>query len=45
MQNLKAFDDDAGSRLEGIGGEPLVGSGFEYELPEPNFAADLSEEE
>ena len=28
-----------------IGGEPLAGSGFESELPEPEFAADLSEEE
>ncbi len=45
MQNLKAFDDDLRSRLEGIGGEPLAGSGFEDELPEPGFAAALSEEE
>ena len=45
MQNLKAFDDDSRSRVEGIGGEPLAGSGFEGELPEPEFAADLSEEE
>jgi hypothetical protein len=45
MQNLKAFDDDNRSRMEGIGGEPLAGSGFEGELPEPEFGADLSEEE
>jgi hypothetical protein len=45
MQNLKTLDDDDRSRLEGIGGEPLAGSGFEGELPEPEFAADLSEEE
>ena len=45
MQNLKAFDDDNRSRLEGIGGEPLAGSGFESEMPELEFAADLSEEE
>lgn len=44
MQNLKAFDGDLHSRLEDIGGEPLAGSGFEDELPEPDFAADLSEE-
>jgi len=45
MQNLKAFDDDLRSPLEDIGGEQLAGSGFENELPEPGFAADLSEEE
>jgi hypothetical protein len=45
MQNLKTFDEDVQLRLEGIGGEPLTGSGFEGELPEPEFAADLSEEE
>ena len=45
MQNLQVFDGDNRSRLEGIGGEPLAGSGFEGELPEPEFAADLSEEE
>ena len=45
MQNLKVFDDDNRSRLESIGGEPLAGSGFEGELPEPEFAANLSEEE
>ena len=45
MQNLKVFDDDNRSRLEGIGGEPLADSGFESELPESEFAADLSEEE
>ena len=45
MQNLKDFEDDLHSPLEDIGGEPLAGSGFESELPEPGFAADLSEEE
>ncbi len=45
MQNLKAFDDNPCSRLDDIGGEPLVGSGFENEVPEPGFVADLSEEE
>jgi hypothetical protein len=45
MQNPKAFDNDLGSRLEDIGGEPLAGSGFEDELPESGFAADASEEE
>lgn len=45
MQNLKAFYETVQLRLEGIGGEPLAGSGFEDELPEPEFAEDLSEEE
>ena len=45
MQNLKDFDDNLQSPLEDIGGEPLAGSGFENELPETGFAADLSEEE
>jgi hypothetical protein len=45
MQNLKDFDGDLHSRIEHLGGEPLAGSGFEDELPERDFAADLSEEE
>ena len=45
MQNLKDFDDDLHSPLEDIGGEPLAGSGFESEVPELGFTADLSEEE
>jgi len=44
MHNLKAFNQDIHSLLEGVGGEPLVGSGFEDEAPEPGFAApNLSE--
>ena len=45
MQNSKAFDHDIESVLNGIGGEPLAGSGFEDEQPEPEFAANLSEED
>ena len=45
MQNLKAFDGELHSRLEDIGGDLLAGSGFEDEQPEPDFVADLSEEE
>lgn len=45
MQNSRAFDHDVESRLDGIGGEPLAGSGFEDELPESGFAANPSEEE
>jgi hypothetical protein len=39
MHNLNGFDQDTYSLLEGVGGEPLVGSGFEGEAPEPGFAA------
>ena len=45
MQNSKAFDHEIESQLTGIGGEPLAGSGFEDELPEPEFAVDPSGEE
>ena len=45
MKNLKTFEEGVQLRLEGIGGDPLTGSGFETELPEPEFAADLSEEQ
>ena len=45
MQNLNAFDEAVQLQLKGIGGEPLAGSGFEGEPPEPEFAADLREEE
>lgn len=31
-------DSDAGKLLDGIGGEPLAGSGFEDETPESDFA-------
>jgi hypothetical protein len=44
MHNLKDLDQDIHLLLEAVGGEPLVGSGFEDEAPEPGFAApDLSE--
>ena len=45
MQNSKAFDNRVESQLEGIGGEPLAGSGFEDELPEVGFVADVNKEE
>ena len=45
MQNSKAFEADIESQLDGIGGEPLTGSGFEDEPPESGFAPNLSEEE
>jgi len=39
MHNLKDFDQDIHLLLEGVGGEPLVGSGFEDEAAEPGFTA------
>jgi len=39
MHNPKDFDQDIHLLLEGVGGEPLVGSGFEEEGPERGFAA------
>ena len=44
MQNQKTLAEDVQLRLEGIGGEPLTGSGFETDLG-TRVAADLSEEE
>jgi len=45
MHNLIALDEDGQSRLEGIGGEPLAGSGFEDEQPETGFAGVKTGEE
>jgi hypothetical protein len=43
-QNLAI--DRAATLLVAVGGEPVAGSGFEAEEPEPDFAADeLSEDE
>jgi hypothetical protein len=43
-QNLPL--DRAATLLVAVGGEPVAGSGFEAEEPEPDFAADeLSEDE
>jgi hypothetical protein len=43
-QNLRI--DRAATLVVAVGGEPLAGSGFETEEPEPDFAADeLSEDE
>jgi hypothetical protein len=44
LQNLPI--DRAATLLVAVGGEPVAGSGFEAEQPEPDFAADdLSEDE
>jgi hypothetical protein len=40
MQNPNEVDKKTRSALELIGGEPLSGSGFETEMPEPEFPAD-----
>ncbi len=47
MQNsLDSQRDLSATSLDLIGGEPLAGSGFEAEEPEPGFpAAELDEEE
>jgi hypothetical protein len=37
MQNTNDFDQNVEQLLEMIGGEPLAGSGFEQEEPEPDF--------
>ena len=43
-QNLPL--DRAATLVVAVGGEPVAGSGFEAEEPEPGFAADeLSEDE
>ena len=47
MQSSQDFQRDlSAAALDGIGGEPLAGSGFETEEPEPGFsAAELDGEE
>ncbi|HEV2174940.1 MAG TPA: hypothetical protein VGR71_15310 [Nitrospira sp.] len=47
MQTSLDFQRDLlAASLDGIGGEPLAGSGFETEEPEPGFsAAELDGEE
>ena len=46
MQNSDDFRYDAPTRLiNAVGGEPLAGSGFEVEEPEPSFSVPESEGE
>ena len=47
MQNPHDFEHDLSAvSIDSIGGEPLAGSGFEAEEPEPGFSAvDLNGEE
>jgi hypothetical protein len=37
MQNTNEFDEEVQQVLDFLGGEPLAGSGFEKEEPEPDF--------
>jgi len=37
VQNSKDLDKDTQRTLNLLGGEPLTGSGFEAESPEPGF--------
>ena len=40
MQNSQDFQRDlSAASLDEMGGEPLAGSGFDAEEPEPNFSA------
>jgi hypothetical protein len=40
MQNSEDFQrDQPGASLDEIGGDPLAGSGFETEEPEPTYSA------
>lgn len=43
MQNTNDFDQRVQQLLDMIGGEPLAGSGFEEEDPEPDFRSDEEE--
>ena len=40
MQSTNDFDQRVQQLLDMIGGEPLTGSGFEQEEPEPDFHSD-----
>jgi hypothetical protein len=37
MHDLKDLNEDTRSDLDSLGAEPLAGSGFEEEPPEPEF--------
>jgi hypothetical protein len=43
MQSTNDFDQNVQQLLDMIGGEPLLGSGFEEEEPEPDFRSDEEE--
>ena len=43
MQNTNDFDRNVQALLDMIGGEPLAGSGFEGEEPQPEYGSDEEE--
>ncbi len=45
MHDPNYLDTTAQSLLTHVGGEPLTGSGFENEIPEPNFGDAVASEE
>jgi hypothetical protein len=45
MHDPNYLDATAQSLLTNVGGEPLNGSGFENEIPEPGFGAAVAREE
>jgi hypothetical protein len=45
MHDPNYLDATAQSLLTSVGGEPLTGSGFENEIPEPGFGAAVTSEE
>jgi hypothetical protein len=45
MHDPNYLDATAQSLLSNVGGEPLNGSGFENEIPEPGFGAAVASEE
>jgi hypothetical protein len=45
MHDPDYLDATAQSLLTIVGGEPLTGSGFENEIPEPGFGAAVASEE
>ena len=45
MQKSRQIDSQRVTALDSIGGEPLAGSGFENEVPAPEFAETTDREE
>lgn len=39
MQNSMNFDSETNLLLDSLGADPLRGSGFEEELPDPEFSS------
>jgi hypothetical protein len=43
VQNVNDFDRNVQALLDMIGGEPLVGSGFDMEEPQPEYGSEEEE--